>query len=490
MSIKTTINYKAIVRILGIILVIIGLSMCIPWIYAEASGDASATLAFRKCAPITLIVGGLISFFLRAPHAKFRAREGYIVVAACWILASIVGAFPYLFSNFTGNFIDALFESTSGFTTTGCTSVHGARLSASLTLWKAITNWLGGMGILVFVISILPALGINGQLIARAETPGPVMEKMTVRMSDSAKILYVTYISFTILEFLLLMVSGKMPVFDAVVNTLGSISTGGVTIHPEGIAYYDSFYIEVIISIFCILASINFILYHYLATGKFSYFLNDIEFRAYLIIIAAAITICTTSLAIHSDSSFGESFRDSFFQVVSMATTSGYTRSPYTIWPSTCQVVLVTLMFIGGCAASTSGSIKVIRVLVMLKLVWRGCIKRIHPRSVVAVKIGKNAIPAPIVSQITVFILMYMAILLISSTVLSLQGLDLETTITTTLAMLSNTGASFGEAAAAGDFSMFHPALKIYLSALMIVGRLELFTIIILFTRNFWGKDR
>lgn len=484
------INYKAIIRILGIILLIVGLSMTIPWIYAEVTGDAAAAVAFRKCAPATIVIGGFLSFLLKARNARFRAREGYIVVAACWILASLVGAFPYLFSGFTESYVDAVFESASGFTTTGCTAVNNAFLSKSLMLWKAISNWLGGMGILVFVISILPALGINAQMIMRAEAPGPVFEKMTMRLSDSAKILYFTYLSFTIIEFILLMFSGKMPVFDAVVNTMGSISTGGVMVRPEGIAYYDSLYIEIVISAFCILASLNFILYHYAATGKFSYLIKDIELRAYLIILAGAIIICTAGLALQSDSTFIEALRESFFQVISMSTTTGYTRSPYTVWPTVCQMTLIMLMFIGGCAASTSGSMKVIRVLVMLKLIWRGCTKRIHPRSVVAVKLGKNAISASVVSQITVFILTYMMIFLLSSFIMSFQGLDMETTTTAALAMLSNTGASFGEAASLGNFAMFHPALKLYLSALMIVGRLELFTIIILFTRNFWGKDR
>lgn len=484
------INYKAIVRILGIIIFIIGLSMTIPWLYAEVTGDSAAAYGFRICTPLAILFGGFFSFTIKSNRAKFRAREGYIVVASCWVVASLVGAFPYWLSGFTDSFIDALFESVSGFTTTGCTAVHDAFLSKSLLLWKAISHWLGGMGILVFVISILPALGINGQVIVRAEAPGPVLEKMAVRMSDSAKILYITYLSLTLLEFVLLLPSGKMSAYDAIVNAMGSISTGGLLVHPDGIAFYDSVYVEVVISIFCILASLNFILYHYLVTGKFAYFFRDIELRAYLVIIAASILICTAGLMSASDDSFGAALRDSFFQVISMATTAGYTRSPYLVWPAVCQMVLITLMFIGGCAASTSGSIKVIRILVMLKLIWRGCVRRVHPRSIVAVKLGKNAVSAPVVSQITVFILTYMMLFLISSFILSLQGLDMETTITATLAMLSNTGAGFGETASIGNFSIFHPALKLYLSALMIVGRLELFTIIILFTRNFWGRDR
>lgn len=486
---RVNLNYKAIIRILGTIILVLGFAMIIPWIYALATEDSDAAQAFSKCAPFFLLIGASATI-IKQRKVHLRTREGYIVVAACWILASFVGAFPYYFTGYTDSFVDAFFESTSGFTTTGCTAVADGTLSHSLMLWKAISHWLGGMGILIFIISILPALGINGQLIARAEAPGPVLEKVTVRMSDSAKILYLTYISFTLIEFALLSASRKMPIFDAVITTLGSISTGGLVVHDEGIAFYNSVYIEIVISVFCILASVNFVLYHYLVTGKVTYFIKDLELKAYLIIICGAILICSFGLMAASDQSFLQSLRGSFFQVVSMSTTSGYTHSPYTLWPSVCQITLIVLMFIGGCAASTSGSIKVVRILVMLKLIWRGGIKRIHPRSVVAVKLGKNAVSAPVVSSITMFILTYMFIFLISSFILSLQGLDLETTLTAALGMLSNTGAAFGASATIGNFSMFHPLLKLYLSGLMIIGRLEMFPIVVLFTRNFWDKDR
>lgn len=483
-------NYKAITRIMGVIILIEGLFMLIPWIYAELNGDISAAYAFRRCVPVTVIIGAAIPFIVKSAKSKFRQREGYIVVALCWVMASVVGAFPYYLSGFAENFIDAIFESTSGFTTTGCTAISGKLLTRSLMLWKALSNWLGGMGILLLVISILPALGINGQTIAKTETPGPVLEKMTVRMSDSAKILYITYLSFTVIEFILLVISSKMPVFDAVINTMGSISTGGLTVHSTGIAYYNSVYVEIVMSVFCLLASFNFIMYHYAITGKFSMIFKDLELRVFLIMILAAIAICTISFVTTHDVTLKEALRESFFQVVSTSTTAGYTRSPYIQWPSMCKLILIALMFTGGCAASTSGSIKVIRIIILCKLIWRGCIKRIHPRSVVAVKVSRRTVSAPVVSGITVFILTYMMIFLLASFVLSFQGLDFETTLTSALAMLSNTGSAFGETASLGNFSIFHPALKLFLSALMIVGRLELFPIIVLFTRNFWGYDR
>ena len=487
METKVT-NYRAIFRILGIIILIVGVAEVFPWLYAEAVGDDNCVFAFRICAPITLAIGLAMLFFIRTGRSRFGAREGYLVVALCWIVASLIGAFPYLLSGFFDNYIDSFFESASGFTTTGCTVSSSGVINRSLMLWKAISHWLGGMGILVFVISLLPALGINGQIIARAEMPGPVLEKTSVRMSDSAKALYLTYITFTVLEFILLMLSGKMPLYDGVITTLGSISTGGLLVHPQGIAYYGSVYIEIVISVFCMLAAVNFVRYHYLLTGKFSYFVKDLELRAYAIIIAGATIICTGGLIYFKHEGLGPALRDSFFQVVSFATTAGYTRTPYMSWPTMCQLILLVIMFIGGCSASTAGSMKVIRVLVMLKMIARGCVRRVHPRSVVAVRLGNGFVSAPVVSSITVFLFTFAGLFLFSSLVLSLQGLNMETSFTSTLCMLSNTGASFGYGASMGNFSFFHPGLKIYLSALMIIGRLELFTIIILFTRNFWRR--
>ncbi len=490
MTNSAALNYKAIIRILGTIIFIIGLSMILPWLYAEFTHEPESMHAFRLCMPITTITGFLLMVLIKNHTVKFRAREGYLVVALCWLLASVAGAMPYYISGHAASFVDALFESTAGFTTTGCTSLQTGYTEQSLLLWKAISHWLGGMGILVFVISILPALGINGQYIARAESPGPVLEKMTVRMSDSAKILYLTYFSFTALEFLLLMLSGEMPAFDALVNTMGSISTGGLIVHPSGIVHYNSIYVEIIISVFCILSSVNFVLYHYLITGKSGYFFKDIELRVYLCIIAAAICICTVSLVFINDLSPKSALRESFFQVISMATTTGYVHDTSILWPATCQIVMLILLFIGGCAASTSGSIKVVRIIVLMKLIWRGCIKRIHPRSVVAVKLGDNPMSAPLVSSITSFIFTYMAIFVLSSVILAFQGFDMETTFTTTLSMLSNTGLAFSETTLINNFAAFNPLLKLFMSALMIIGRLELFTILILFTRNFWGKAR
>ncbi|MBQ9016357.1 MAG: TrkH family potassium uptake protein [Firmicutes bacterium] len=483
-------NNSALVKILGTIILIIGTSMLIPWIYSEVTGDAAAAHAFRICTPATLLAGLVITVLFRSDHSRFHSRDGFLIVTLCWILASVIGMFPYQLSGETASWTDAFFESTSGMTTTGATAIYGGISSSSLLLWKALSHWLGGMGILVFVISVLPALGISGQSIVRAETPGPVYQKTTTRATNSARMLYVTYFTFSVAEFILLLLSGKMSCFEAAVTTLGCISTGGLAPVSGGISSFGSLYVEMVVAVFCILASINFILYHYTVTGRISQALRDVELRAYLVIIAGASLLCTFSLMQTGAYDVRHAFVEAFFQTASMASTAGYVKTAGLVWPVSCQFILLTLMIIGGCSASTAGSIKVVRILVMLRLISRNCIRRIHPRSVVAVKLGGNAVSAPVVSNITAFLLTFAGIIGLSGLILSLQGFDMETNLTTAIAMLSNTGTAVTHAVATGDFSMYHPGLKLYLCALMITGRLELFTVIILFTRNFWGKNR
>ena len=482
------INYRVLIKICGTILLITGIAMCFPWIYAEVTSDVNAARAFRMCAPVILVAGLLISIFFHSGSTRLRTSDGYLVVTLCWILASFVGSFPYYLSGEAGNYVNAFFESTSGFTTTGATVLIGGITNRSLMLWKAISHWLGGMGILVFVISVLPALGISGQCIARAETPGPVYQKITTRISSTSRALYTTYFSFTIIEFLLLMISGKMPLYDAVINTLGCISTGGLCADPAGITAYNSLYVELVMAVFCILASVNFLLYHYIITGKFMEAVKDIELRAFMIIIGCSTLLCTINLITESKFSPLKALSTSFTQTAFMSSTAGYYTSDEFLWPAACQLILLTLMLIGGCSASTAGSIKIVRILVMLKLMMRSMTRRIHPRSVVAVKLGKSPVSAPVVSGITIFLLTYACLLVITALILSVEGDDMETSMTTALALISNTGTAINHGFAGSEFTLFHPLLEIYMCFLMIAGRLELFTVLILMTRGFWKK--
>ena len=483
-------NFRTIIKILGTITLIIGISMTIPWIYAELTFEENAVRAFRICAPATLAVGTMITVLCRSNRTRLQSRDGFLIVTLCWILASIIGMFPYYLSGVTTSWIDAFFESCSGMTTTGANGIPFGVTSPALMLWRALSHWLGGMGILVFVISILPALGVSGQSIVRAEAPGPVYQKTSTRISTSARMLYLTYLSFTAAEFILLMLSGKMTCFEVVITTLGCVSTGGLAPVSGGIASFQSLYIEMVVAVFCILASINFVLYHYIITGRIVQALKDIELRAYLAILAGATILCTFSLLRTGDYNLNHAAVEAFFQSASMASTAGYVKTAGLVWPVSCQFILLTLMIIGGCSASTAGSVKVVRIQIMLKLIARNCVRRLHPRSVVAVKLGGNAVSAPIVSNITAFLLTFAGIILMSGMILSLQGCDMETSLTTAIVMLSNTGSAVTHAVATGDFSFYRPGLKLYMCGLMITGRLELFTVIILFTRNFWGRNR
>jgi len=482
-------NYHILLKILGLITTIGGISLLPAFFVAYLYDEPEVMKATALSAVIMLLVGIPATSKMKLKEVSLKLREGYLVVALCWLVLSILGAFPYYFAGYS-SFVDALFESVSGFTTTGSTVSDVDYMPRGLMMWKAISHWLGGMGILVFVISILPTLGIGGQKIVKAEAPGPKLDKVATRLTDSTKFLYLTYISFTIVEFLLLAL-GPMDIYDALVNTMGSISTGGLFTHSQGLVYYDSVYTELVMGLFTILSSVNYVLYYYAVRGKIGDVIRDIELRAFLVILAISIILVSAGLyAYGTYESLSQSLRYAFFQVVSFGTTTGYAICDYTSWPTVCIAIMFALMFIGGCAASTCGSIKVIRILVLFKLIGRGIYKRIHPRSVVAVKLGGKPILAPIVSQITGFILLYFVIFLLSCLVLSLQNLDMTTTISTAAGALSNTGLGFGSLGSTGNMGAFSDLLKLYICLLMIVGRLELFTVILLLTPSFWNSDR
>ena len=465
---------------------IVGLSMLPALLSAYIYDEVIAIRAFAIPAFLSILIGGLCTRILSPSNIKLRLRDGYMVVALSWILASLVGAIPY-YIGAGASFIDSIFESVAGFTTTGCTVVNINAMPKAILMWKAITHWLGGMGILVFVIAILPALGVSGQTIARVEAPGPAFEKVATKTSDTTKILYLTYIFFTALEFLLLWLGSEMGAFEALINTMGSISTGGLFAHTEGIGYYDSFFVELVISFFCYLGSISFVMYFLIIKGKWQEVLNNVELRVFTLLIAACTLLLTFNLYFtQTYHTFSAALRHSLFQVVSVISTAGYSIADYTEWPVFCQSILFLLMFVGGCGASTSGGMKMIRIIISFKLIARMFFKRLHPNGVIAVVVGDRAVPAQTVSKITSFILLYMAVFVISVLILSLQNLDLETTIGYAAGTLGNTGIAFGEMGSSGNYSLFGTPMRIYLCIMMLMGRLELFTIFILFTPDFW----
>ncbi len=484
-------NYKILIKISSLILAVTGISMIPSIICAAYYGETACLKAFAFFFVLFTAAGFLIYKAVPARYRHISARDGFLIVAACWIVSCLFGAFPYMFSGEGFTFAQSVFESTAGFTTTGATSVDGFLGPKSLILFKAVAHWLGGMGILILAVSILPAMGIGGQNIAKAETPAPKVDKLSNRISDSARILYIMYLALSLIEFFMLIFNSKMTVFDALVNTLSTISTSGIITHETGLAFYESFYVEIVITVFTIFASINFNLYYFLLNRRIKEFFGNTELRAFLGIVAIVTVIITVNLWINGiyDGIFS-SLRYAFIQVVSFISTSGFTFTNFMSWPVLSKLLLFMLMFIGGCAASTGGGIKVIRVVVMMKLIFRGFKRRIHPRSVVAVKIGGKAVSGPMVSQISTFILVYLLVYIVSCVILSLNNLDFETTLTTAAGIMSNSGIGMGMFGTAGNLSMFNSGSQLFMSLLMLIGRLELFTLLFLFVPSFWNPTR
>jgi len=480
-----------LIKIAGLITGITGIAMLAPMMCAFYYGETKTAIAFVITCPISVVVGFLIFFFMKPSKHALKTRDGYLVVIFCWIACSFFGAIPYMLSGQVPSIIDAIFESVSGYTTTGASTLPDSCLSNSLLLWKATTHWLGGMGILIFIISILPSLGIGSQRLAAAEAPGAGLLSAAPSARDLSRSLYFIYISFTIVEFVLLWQGSSMGALEALINTLGCISTSGLFLHSGGVLFYHSVFVEIVISVFTLLASCNFLIYIYIIQRNFNMVKNNLEIRVFGMIVAGATLIIAVSLyATGTFKTFGESLLRSFFQVSAFASSSGYSIGDYSVWPTFCQGILFILFFVGGCTASTSGSIKVLRVIVMFKLINRGFYKRLHPRAARAVKLNGKAMPARAVAAISTFIFMYFATFLIFSLVLSLQGLDLETTLSATASLMSTTGIGFGDIGAAGNYSVFCPALRLFMSLIMLVGRLELFTIFLLFFPSFWNPNR
>ena len=484
-------NYKAIIRLSGFIIDLLAFlmipSLLVSYIYEEADIVFSF---FLTILPMIFIGTGIL-LTVKADMTNLKIREGFAIVALCWILGSILGCLPFVISGYIPNFIDAFFETVSGFTTTGSTILVDIQvLPKGLLFWRSFTHWVGGMGIIVFAIALLPALGISGQKIARAETTGPTFGKITPKVSESAKILYLIYISLTLIEIILLLL-GDMNLYDAMIHTFGSIGTGGFSNYNASVSYYDSFYIDIVITIFMVLAGTNFSLYYYVLRGHWKEFFSDSELRLYLLIISvSAILIAGNLWFSNYYETFGKSLRYSLFQSASIITTTGFATADFELWPTFSKMILFILMFIGGCSSSTAGGIKVIRILLLFKLMKRGIAIRLHPRAVIAIKINEKPIPADTISAVANFVFLYFAIFFIGTILISLENFDMVTTISAVTACLGNIGPGFSLVGPVLNYSIFSDLATFLLALLMIIGRLELFTIILLFTRQFWNPDK
>jgi len=484
-------NWNIIGKVTGALFIVIGVAM-VPSIFVAAIYDETEViLAFLKTIIPSVSIGIFLLALGRTETKRTKVRDGYLIVALCWIISSVISAIPFVLTGEIPTFIDAFFETCSGYSTTGSSILTDVEvMSKGLLFWRSFTHWLGGMGILIFAIALLPSLGISGQAIAKAEAPGPTLDKLTPKLSDTAKMLYMMYGSFTVAQVILLSFGG-MSLFDALVHTFGTVGTGGFSSYNDSVAHFDSLYIDLVISTFMILSGVNFNLYFILLRHGLTGFFKDSELKLYLAIISAMTLLVAVNLfAYNVYDSIWTALRFSLFQVASIVTTTGFATANYDIWPTFGKLCILMLMFVGGCSSSTGGGIKVIRILVMLKLIRRGIALKLHPNAVVQVRLGGKILHIDTVSTIASFVFTYMITIFISTILISLDGLSLMTSFSAVVACLGNIGPGFDLVGPIMNYSVFSDRSTFLLAILMLAGRLELFTIFMLLTPRFWNPSK
>lgn len=484
-----TFNYRLMAKTVSLLILLEGLAMVPSVICAAVYGETGPMICFSATGFICVLLGAMLYLFMRKYTIRIKTREGYFIVILCWMTVIIVGFFPYYFSGEGYSFADCLFESVASWTTSSAWVIELETMPASVVLWKAVSNFLGGIGVVVLAVSVLTVLGAEGQKLAGAEVTGPVLSKLTARMKDTARVFCFTYTAMALMEFLLLR-AGRIPVFSALVNAMSTVSTAGIIGYQESVTDQYSLYTKGVLVFFTILGSMNCVIFVMLARRRFREVISNLELRVFLIIIGIASLLCGAVLFLSGVCpSPSDALAAAFVEVVSFGSTSGFTSgTDLNSWPPACHFIFILLMMIGGCANSTGGGIKVIRIIVFFKLVGRGFYKRIHPRAVKPVMIGNTPVSAENASSISTFILLFFGVYMFSCLVLSLENMDLLTTLTAAMALFTNTGTGLGEAAA-GSYAGFSDPGKIYGSLLMLAGRLEIYAILILFSRSFWNSD-
>ena len=446
-------------------------------------------LALLGAGLLTSITGITIWFFTRkTDKLDLGKREGYLIVTLGWVCMSLFGALPFIFNGSIPNFSNAFFETMSGFTTTGATILTNVEaMPHGLLFWRSFTQWIGGMGIIVLSIAILPLLGIGGMQLYAAEVPGITKDKLHPRVKETAKRLWIIYLGFTLAEAVLLMFAG-MNFFDAINHSFTTMATGGFSTKNSNTAYFTSPFIQYILIVFMFLAGVNFTI-HYLAIHrKFSFFKNNDEFRYYLfLILGVSIFVAIIHLP-YVDFSLAETFRQSLFHVVSLVTTTGYVSSNYENWAIFSPMIFFILLFIGGSAGSTGGGIKVVRHLLLFKNGFLELKRLIHPRAIIPVRLNGKAVSSEIISNVQAFFIIYILIFVFGSILLSLMGVDFISSVGAVATCLGNTGPGIGSVGPIANFNHLPEMAKWLLSFLMLLGRLELFTVLIIFTPYFWKK--
>lgn len=438
--------------------------------------------------PTGILWAATLALFLKTKRRPIRltTRQGILLVCFAWIGAGLLGAMPFMLSGYVPHFSDAIFESVSGFTTTGASALENIEAyPMALRVWRTQMHWLGGMGIVALTVALFPLLGVGGFQLIKSETSGPDKGKVTAKITHTAKALWFIYLGMTLLQILLLCIAG-MPFLEAVCHSFSTLGTGGFSTQNASIGYYQSSAIEIICTVFMLLAGINFSLYFHLFTGNPEEFFRNSELRAYFrIVFAAAIGIALVLIPIYG---LAAAFRHSFFHVASIITSTGFSTVNYCTWPPFAQALLFLLMFTGGCSGSTAGGIKVIRWVILRKQAFNEMQRLLHPHGVFSIQLNRRPGRKDVVYSVAGFLFVYAVCVLISFLAAALSGADILTSLTAALSLVGNIGAAFGRVGSGGDFSFFPHWAKLLFSFAMLAGRLELYTIVILCVPAFWRK--
>ena len=470
--------------VIGRILLTEAALLVLPAVTALAYGESLRPFLLTA---LLLVAVGLVIGRKKPDRTALYARDGFAVVALAWLLMSGFGALPFVISGDIPFYVDAFFETVSGFTTTGASILTEIEpLHRGILFWRSFTHWVGGMGVLVFVMAILPMTDGHGMHLMRAEVPGPSVGKLVSRMSDTAKILYGIYLVLTVIEIILLMVGG-MPLFDSCIHAFGSAGTGGFSNRNLSVGAYDNAYFDVVIGVFMLLFGVNFNLYYFLLIKRFKDVFHSEELRAYLGIVAAAVIAIAVDI-LHIYGSVGKSLCYAFFQVSSIITTTGFATADFNTWPTFSKGILVVLMFIGACAGSTGGGVKVARVVILVKSSLADMRKMLHPNAIATVRFEGKPLTERSVRGVHVFISVYVLVFAVSFLLLTLEGFDLVTTFTALAACINNIGPGLEVVGPMGNYAQFSPWAKLLLSFNMLVGRLEIFPMLLLCAPSIWKR--
>ena len=480
-------NKRLVLRLLGAILLIEALAMAPSLAISLLYGDGDA-LALLSSMALLAALGFPAWRFAHPREQNLRAREGFLVVALSWVLLSAFGALPFVISGLIPNYIDAFFEAVSGFTTTGATVLGNFDgLPRGVMFWRSFTHWIGGMGVLVLTLALLPQMTGRSSHLVRAESPGPSLSKIVPKMGDTAKILYLIYGVLTVIELAALIIAGMSP-YDAAIHAMGTAGTGGFSNYGSSIGAFDSAAIDAIITFFMVLFGINFALFYRVLVGGWRDAIRSEELRWYLALFAGS-TLFVSLMILPQYGTFLNALRYGSFQVATIMSTTGYATADFNLWPQAVKALIVVLMFIGSCAGSTAGGIKVVRVGILCKLGCREVRRTFQPRKVQVVRFEGKGVEENRLTQVSAFFFVYVLLVLAGMFLVSLEGLyDLETNFTAVLTCISNVGPGLGHVGPVENFSGYGPFAKVVLSLLMLAGRLELFPILVLFHPSAWRK--